>query len=75
MDGIVFRLHDKRGRRLRGNAYFRVRRKVLFRERQVSGIDNYSEIRTAAQLICRIDGTVQAMVEVGPKRGGKVGSC
>ncbi len=71
---IILRLNDKSRRSLAGYMNIRIRRKVLFRERQVAGIDNDGEIGTAAYLIRRIVRIVKSMLEVSAERGGKMGS-
>jgi hypothetical protein len=55
VDRIVFRLHDERRRGLFGRTNVRIRRKVLLRDCQITGINDHREIRPATHLVSRID--------------------
>ena len=50
-DFVIFGLQQESGWRLGGHLDVRIRRIILVRDRQVSRIDNYREIRTATELI------------------------
>ncbi len=72
MNRIVLGLHNERRRSLFGDANLRIRREVLFRQRQVAGIDHYRVIGPAADSICVVEGIVQALLKVRAECGGEV---
>jgi len=51
-----------------------VRREVQFGEGEIAGIDNYGEIRAAAELVGGVDRIVEALIEVGAESSGKMSS-
>ena len=64
MHRVVFGLDDERGRGFVGWPDIRIRSKILIGQRKVAGIDDYGEVRTAAQLIGGVDRIVEALIEV-----------
>jgi hypothetical protein len=63
VDGIVLSLHDEGRRVFLGDFNFRIRGEVLFRECQISWIDDNLKTRSAAYLIRGIDSIVKAFVK------------
>lgn len=72
VNGIVFSLHQERGRRLVRRLDFRIGRKILFGECEIARIHNDREVRAAGELVGIVDGIVEACVEMRAERGGKM---
>lgn len=74
MDRIILGLEDETGRGFARHRNVGIKCEVLVCKRKVSGIDDHSEVGTAAQLVSGIHRIVQALIEVRAKGGGKMGS-
>ncbi len=75
MHGIVLRLHDERRRRLLRRMDVRIRREILFRNREIARINNHRKIGPATKLIGRIDRIVKTLIKMSAERRCKMPSC
>ena len=73
--GIVFRLDDEGRRRVACWVDVGILREVLVGKRQITGIDDYGEIRTATKLVSRVNWVIDALVEVGADGRSKMAAC
>ena len=71
---IVLRLNDKSRRSLAGDVNLRIRREILFLEREVARVDDQREIGTATDLVRRIDMFIKPLLEMRAESGSEVGS-
>ena len=74
MHRVIFCLHDKAWRGFVGGIDVGVGRHILCGIGKVSGIDDERKVRTAAELVCRIDGIIKALVEMSAQRSGQMRS-
>ena len=74
MHRIVLGLNDERWRSFLGDVNLGIGRKVLFRKRQVTRINDYRKVGTAANLVSVIDRIVESLFEVSAESRRQVRS-
>jgi len=72
VDGVVFGLHDERGRGVGGDGNMRIEFEGFVVVPQVAGVTGDGEIRAAAFSIGGVDGSVGAFVELRAGGGDEV---